>query len=99
MINKYIKHAEYLIKSEDPEVSSFASDVYNNAILLKSGSITNAQFDDGVYISTERPSSSINLEVLPRGQVSFFGSLDRTSINYIKKSITLYSSSNGLEVT
>jgi hypothetical protein len=71
MINKYIRHAEYLIKSEDPEVSSFASDVYNNAVLLKSGSITKSQFDDGVYIST--------------------GSLERTSINYIKKSITFYS--------
>jgi hypothetical protein len=71
MINKYIKHAEYLIKSEDPEVSSFASDVYNNAILLKSGSITKAQFDDSIYIST--------------------GSLERTSINYIKRSISFYS--------
>jgi hypothetical protein len=93
MINKYIKHAEYLIKSEDPEVSSFASDVYNNAILLKSGSITKAQFDDGVYISTERTSSSINLGVLPQGQSLFTEKsiLERTSINYIKKSITFYS--------
>lgn len=93
MNDKYIKHAEYLIKSEDPEVSSFASDVYNNAILLKSGSITKAEFDDGIYISTGSVLPSINLEVLPQGQILFTEKsiLERTSINYIKKSITFYS--------
>ena len=69
---KYLKHIEELIKN--PEVSEFASEVYNRACLLIDGKITQEQFNDGNYLvvfSSEFEHTK----------------LAKNSINYIKEMI------------
>ena len=45
---KYLPHIEKLMN--DPEVSEFATEVYNKAKLLLDGVITQEEFNDGNYL-------------------------------------------------
>jgi len=74
MTNKYINHAYSLSTSSFVDVSNFASSVYSNAAKLENNEISIQQFNDGVYISVPE-------------NLSKEETLERNSINYIKRTI------------
>jgi hypothetical protein len=69
---KYLTHIEPLM--QNPEVSEFATEVYNKACLLIAGKITQAEFNDGNYLVV------FNSEFEHT-------KLAKNSINYIKEMI------------
>lgn len=73
-VDKYIPHIQVLTVRE--ETKDFALKVLEQALLLKEGKITKAEFDDGVY--------------LPETQ-GFVDEVEQAkrSINYIKRMIIL----------
>ena len=71
---KYLKHSGYLATSSYSAVSDFASTVHNNGLKVSAGQMTIQQFDDGIYID------------VPSG-LSDDETLQRNSINYIKRSM------------
>lgn len=74
MRDKYITHAYSLSTSSFVDVSNFANNVYSNAVKLEDGEISINQFNDGVYIAVPENLSSEE-------------TLQRNSINYIKRAI------------
>jgi hypothetical protein len=69
---KYLTHIETLMSN--PEVSEFATEVYNKACLLIEGKITQEEFNDGNYLVV------FNSEFEHT-------KLAKNSINYIKEMI------------
>lgn len=74
MSDKYLKHAYSLSTSSFVDVSNFANNVYTNAVKLENNEISIQQFNDGVYISVPE-------------NLSKEETLERNSINYIKRTI------------
>lgn len=74
MSDNYIKHAYSLSTSSFVDVSNFANNVYTNAVKLENNEISIQQFNDGVYISVPE-------------NLSKEETLERNSINYIKRTI------------
>jgi hypothetical protein len=74
MNDKYLKHAYSLSTSSFVDVSNFANNVYTNAVKLENNEISIQQFNDGVYISVPE-------------NLSKEETLERNSINYIKRTI------------
>lgn len=74
MNDKYLKHAYSLSTSSFVDVSNFANNVYINAVKLENNEISIQQFNDGVYISVPE-------------NLSKEETLERNSINYIKRTI------------
>lgn len=72
LAEKYLIHIEKLISN--PEVSEFATEVYNKACLLIAGKITQSEFNDGNYLVV------FNSEFEHT-------KLAKNSINYIKEMI------------
>ena len=74
MNDKYLKHAYSLSTSSFVDVSNFANNVYTNSVKLENNEISIQQFNDGVYISVPE-------------NLSKEETLERNSINYIKRTI------------
>jgi hypothetical protein len=74
MNDKYLKHAYSLSTSSFVDVSNFANNVHTNAVKLENNEISIQQFNDGVYISVPE-------------NLSKEETLERNSINYIKRTI------------
>jgi hypothetical protein len=72
LAEKYLIHIEKLI--ENPEISEFATEVYNKTCLLIEGKITQQEFNDGNYLVV------FNSEFEHT-------KLAKNSINYIKEMI------------
>jgi hypothetical protein len=73
---KYLKHSSLLTSSSFSAVADFASIVHNNGLKVSAGQMTIQQFDDGIYID------------VPSG-LSDDETLQRNSINYIKRSMII----------